>query len=62
MKKRIGRPKIGIKNAKGMLFAARFTPGEAKQINAAIRGSGQSNSDWLRKALLSAATSGKTTS
>jgi len=55
MKKRMGRPKIGIQNAKGELFAARFTPLEAKQIREAIRQAGQSNSDWIRKALLSAA-------
>jgi hypothetical protein len=60
MRKRMGRPKIGIQNAKGILFAARFTPPEAKQINEAIRDAGQSNSDWIRKALLSASARSKT--
>ena len=58
-KKRMGRPKIGIQNAKGELFAARFTPGEAKQISQAIRKTGQSKSDWIRKALLFAANGNK---
>jgi hypothetical protein len=59
MKKHAGRPKIGIQNAKGVFFAARFTPVEAKQLNGAIRQAGQSKSDWIRKALLSAAVSDK---
>jgi hypothetical protein len=59
MKRKVGRPKIGVKNAKGELFAVRVTPPEAKDINAAIRQSGQDKPDWLRKALLSAAGSDK---
>jgi hypothetical protein len=50
----MGRPKVGIQNAKGVFFAARFTPMEAKQINVAIRESHQTKSDWIRKNLLSA--------
>ena len=61
MKKKAGRPKLG-KEAKGELFAVRFNSGEAKQINAAIRDSGQAKPDWLRKALLSAAGSDKSAS
>ena len=59
MKKKAGRPKMGKQNAKGELFAARFTPPEAKQLNAAIQQNGQSKSDWIRKALLSAVCSDK---
>jgi hypothetical protein len=55
MKKHAGRPKLGTQNAKGVLFAARVTPPEAKHIKDAIRQAGQSNSDWIRQALLSAA-------
>ncbi|HXI73829.1 MAG TPA: hypothetical protein VNN22_26095 [Verrucomicrobiae bacterium] len=62
MKKKAGRPKIGVQNAKGELFAVRVTPVEAKQINAAIRDSKQGKPDWLRKALLSAAGSDKSAS
>ena len=59
MKKTAGRPKLGTQNAKGIFFAARFTPIEARQLNAAIREARQSKSDWMRKALLSAAGSDK---
>jgi hypothetical protein len=54
MKKRPGRPKIGTENAKGIFFAARFTPVEAKQIESAIIRSGLSKSKFIRKSLLSA--------
>jgi hypothetical protein len=60
MKKKMGRPRVGIQNAKGEVFAARFTPVEAKRLNGAIRQVRQSKSDWIRKALLSAAQSDKT--
>jgi hypothetical protein len=57
-KKVMGRPKIGTQNAKGVFFAARFTPGESKELDGAIRRAGQSKSDWIRKNLLSAARCG----
>jgi hypothetical protein len=62
MKKKAGRPAIGKQNAKGELFAVRVTPGESKQINAAIRAAKEGKPDWLRKALLSAAGSDKSVS
>ena len=58
-KKVMGRPKIGIKNAKGVFFAARFTLAEAKELDGAIRHAGQSKSAWIRNLLLSAARHGK---
>jgi hypothetical protein len=54
MNKRAGRPKIGTENAKEVFFTARFTPVEARQINAAISRSGLSKSNFIRKSLLSA--------
>jgi hypothetical protein len=62
MKKTAGRPKIGIQNAKNIYFTARFTPIEAKQLNGAIRQAKQSKTDWIRKALLTAAGSDKSAS
>ena len=56
----MGRPKIGTQNAKGEVFAARFTPVEAKQLKTVMRQSRQTKSEWIRKALLSAAQSDKT--
>ncbi len=55
MKKKVGRPKVEKQNARGELYAARFSPAEAKQINAAIRQFGQGKTGWIRKSLLSAA-------
>jgi hypothetical protein len=54
LQNKMGRPKIGTKNAKGVFFAARFTPAEAKQIDQAIHQSGQSKSEFIRTRLLSA--------
>ena len=54
VKKRMGRPKIGKKKAKGKVIAARFTPIEAQQIDEAIRRSSQNRPGWIRKALLAA--------
>jgi hypothetical protein len=51
----MGRPRIGIKNAKGIVIAARFKLLEARQIDEAIRRSGASRPEWIRKTLLSAA-------
>ena len=58
----MGRPKIGIKNAKGVFFAARFTPAEAKELDGAIRQANQTKSAWIRNGLLSAARRGKVAS
>jgi hypothetical protein len=55
MKKRAGRPKLGMKDAKGVFISARFTPIEAKQIESAITKSGMSKSDFVRKSLLKSA-------
>jgi len=62
MKKKLGRPKVGVKNAKGEVFSVRVTPLEAKAINEAIRQTGIGKPDWLRKALLSASGFDKTAS
>jgi hypothetical protein len=62
MQKHAGRPKIGIQNAKGIFFAARFSPIEARELNGAIRQAKQTKSQWIRKALLSAAGSDKSAS
>ncbi len=55
MDKKAGRPKVSKDKAKGVFFAARADPSEAKQINDAIARSGMTKSKWLRKTLLSAA-------
>jgi hypothetical protein len=59
MKNKVGRPKLGTQDAKGIVIAARFTLPEVKAIRAAIATSRSSKSEWLRKAVLSAVESGK---
>jgi hypothetical protein len=54
MKKKMGRPKLAKGDAKSVLYCARFTPEEAKGINAAVKRSGMERSDWMRLALLQA--------
>jgi hypothetical protein len=53
--KKLGRPKLAKGEAKGVLIGARFTPGEAKRVNDAVRRSGEQKSDWIRNTLLDAA-------
>jgi uncharacterized protein (DUF1778 family) len=55
MKKHAGRPRLGTQNAKGVFINARFTPAEATQIKAAAAKSGLSQSNFVRKYLLSSA-------
>jgi hypothetical protein len=58
MKKKIGRPKLPKDAAKGVQFGIRLSKPDADAVHAAVKRSGQSQPDWLRKALLSAAKSG----
>jgi hypothetical protein len=58
MKKRMGRPPIGTRNAKGKIVAARFSPPELKEINGAAKRAKLNKSEWVRNCLLSAARSG----
>jgi hypothetical protein len=51
-KKVMGRPKIGMENAKHIFYSARFTPTEAQKIDDAIRRAGLSKSAFIRKRLL----------
>jgi hypothetical protein len=58
MKKVMGRPKIGIQNAKGIIIAARFSPPEVKEIDDAVKRANVNRSTWVRKSLLSSARDG----
>jgi hypothetical protein len=53
--KRLGRPKLAKGEARGVLIGARFALDEAKQVEAAVKRSGQVKSDWIRNTLLNAA-------
>jgi predicted DNA-binding protein len=47
-----GRPKVSTAKAKAKWISARFSPEEAKEIEAAIKASGKTKSKWVREALL----------
>ena len=50
----MGRPKVGMENAKGVFLSIRLTPPEAEQINCAAKREGLTKSQYARKVLLSA--------
>ena len=59
MKIKMGRPKLPKGESKDILIGARFSPDESKAVNAAVKLAGNTKSEWIRKALLSAAGSDK---
>jgi len=59
MSNKMGRPKLAKAKLRGIIVNARLSPDENRVINEAIRRSPDSKSDWIRKALLSAAASDK---
>jgi hypothetical protein len=62
MKIKMGRPKLPKGETRDVLIGARFAPDEAQAVETAVKRSGQVKSDWIRKALLSAAGSDKSAS
>ena len=59
MKSKMGRPKLPKGEVKDILIGAKFAPDEANQVETAVKRSGQGKSEWIRKALLTAAGSDK---
>jgi len=55
MSNKMGRPPLPKKKFRGAIFGVRLRVDEARRVRDAIRKSGQSQPDWLRKALLNAA-------
>jgi hypothetical protein len=55
MAKKMGRPRLAKKDARGTVFSVRLRFDEAGAVAAAIRASGQTKPDWLRTALVAAA-------
>jgi hypothetical protein len=53
--KKMGRPKLEQAKRRVILMQARFSPEEAKQLQAAIAKFPGSKSEWMRTALLSVA-------
>jgi len=58
MKKSVGRPKVPKNKAKSPGISVRLVENERKIIDAAIKHSGLSQSDWARKSLLYVAANG----
>ena len=52
MTKKMGRPKLAAKDARGEIFAVRLRPDEARNVLDAIANSRKSRADWLREAIL----------
>jgi hypothetical protein len=59
MTKKLGRPKLPKRKARGFVTSIRFLPDEDEQICAAALKAGLSKSDWMRQVLLDAARSAK---
>jgi len=55
MKPKMGRPKVAKAKLRGIIVNARLSPEEHRVIEAAVKSSAESKSDWIRKALLAAA-------
>jgi hypothetical protein len=54
MNKKMGRPRLEKGKAKGVLIGARFSPDEAKRVNATAEKYEHGKSEWIRRTLLSA--------
>jgi hypothetical protein len=55
MKKKIGRPSLLKRDAKGVLIGARFSPVESRAVHNAVGRAKKTKSAWIREVLLTAA-------
>jgi hypothetical protein len=55
MKPKMGRPKLPKSKVRGVLVQARFSPEEYKPVAEAVKRAGASESEWIRRALLTVA-------
>ena len=51
----VGRPALSKKEKRGRFISTRLTPEEYKEIEDAIKASGDWKTEWVRKKLLAAA-------
>jgi hypothetical protein len=54
-RRKIGRPRLSKKEAKGRIVALRLSPDEYKRVEAAARANKMRSSKWMRSTLLAAA-------
>jgi len=59
MKTKLGRPALPKGEAKGEVFSVRLSKDDAKKVWDSIGHTGDKKPEWLRRALLSAASGGK---
>ena len=50
-----GRPSLPNNEKRGMFISTRLSPAEYDEIEAAIKSSGESKTEWVRKKLVAAA-------
>jgi len=55
--KKMGRPKLPKSQVRAVLVQARFSQDEYKAVETAVKRAGASESEWVRKALLTVAES-----
>ena len=59
MKSKMGRSKVAKAKLRGIMVNARLSPEEHRVIEAAVKSSSESKSNWIRKTLLTAAGAGQ---
>jgi hypothetical protein len=52
---KVGRPALPDKEKRGRFVSTRLSPAEYKEIEQAIKSSGDSKTEWIRKKLIAAA-------
>jgi hypothetical protein len=52
---KVGRPALSNKEKRGKFISTRLSPPEYEEIEAAIKSSGDSKTEWVRKKLIAAA-------
>jgi hypothetical protein len=51
----VGRPALPAREKRGKFISTRLSPDEYKEITAAIKSSGETKTEWVRKKLIAAA-------
>jgi hypothetical protein len=51
----VGRPTLPAKEKRGKFISTRLSPPEYQEIMAAIKSSGETKTEWVRKKLIAAA-------
>jgi hypothetical protein len=52
---KVGRPALPKKEKRGLFMSTRLSPPEYAEIETAIKSSGETKTEWIRKKLLAAA-------